>query len=67
MAYTRGFNGSVNISENCDFRTLLHNFIAFYLKYFFVAIYILNEKVQNKQICKSKDGWVIDENTFDFK
>jgi len=38
----RGFNGSVNISENCDFRSL---FDPFYLKYFFVGIYILNEKV----------------------
>ena len=46
---SRGFNGSVNISENCDFRSqydpLLHNFIAFYLKYSFVFIYISNEKV----------------------
>ena len=48
MTKPRGFNCSVNISENCDLdhnMTPLHNCIAFYLKYIFVGIYILNEKV----------------------
>ena len=37
----RGFNGSVNISESCDFRSqfepLIHNFIAFFLNSFLLA------------------------------
>jgi len=44
----RGFNYSVNISENSDFgqnMTFFTYFIAFYLKYFFVGIHILNKKV----------------------
>ena len=43
----RGFNYSVNISENSDFgqnMTFFTYFIAFYLKYFFVGIHILNKK-----------------------
>ena len=57
---SRGFNGSVNILESCDFRSPFDplniiNFLTFFLKYFFVGIYILNEKVLDKQIRKFKD------------
>ena len=45
----RGFNGSVNIPESCDFRSQFDplNIIcsAFFIKYFFVGIYILNKNV----------------------
>ena len=58
------FQKTVTFDHNL---TPLRNFIAFYFKYFFVGIYILNEKVKDKQICKSKDCWVIDGNTFDSK
>ena len=43
----RGFNGSVNIPENCDFRSqfvLLNSYLAFFLINFFVRICILNNK-----------------------
>ena len=49
-AMSRGFNGSVNISEKAvtfdhNLTQLLHNFIAFNHKIFLVGIYILNDKV----------------------
>ena len=49
-AMSRGFNGSVNISEKAvtfdhNLTQLLHNFIAFYHKIFFVGICILNESI----------------------
>ena len=46
LCLSRGFNGSVNIPESCDFRSQfdrLNN--IFYTIFFFVGIYILNEKV----------------------
>ena len=57
---SRGFNGSVNILDSCDFRSQFDplniiNFLTFFLKYFFVGIYILTEKVLDKQIRKFKD------------
>ena len=49
----------VNISESFGFRSQFEQlfiiFYLFFLKYFFVGIYILNEKVLNKQIRKFKD------------
>ena len=63
---------TVNIPESCDRLSITiwpinHNFLAFFLKYFFVGIYILNKKVQHKQIRKLIDCWIKDQNTFDFK
>ena len=71
MSIARGFNGSVNIFRklwlSIIISPIIHNFSAFFLKYFFVGIYILNKIIQNKQICKFIDCWIIDQNTFDFK
>ena len=56
----RGFNGSVNIPESCDFRSQfdLLNIICkpFSFYTFFVGICILNENELNKQIRKIKDA-----------
>ena len=45
----RGFNGSVNILESCDFRSQFDPlniiFLAFFPKYFSVGICTLDEKV----------------------
>ena len=71
---TRGFNGSVNIPESCDFRSqfdplniifLPFSWILFLSAYTFFWIF-LNEKIYNKQICKVKDCW-IEQNMFGFK
>ena len=49
LCQAHGFNGSVNISENCDFRLQFDPFYIilqhFIINTFFVSIYILNEKV----------------------
>ena len=48
------FQKTVTFDHNLT--QLLHNFIAFYHKIFFVGIYILNESIiKQLQICKSKD------------
>ena len=44
----RGFNGSVNIPERCDFRSQfdpLKQFFSLFLNAFFVGICILKENV----------------------
>ena len=66
---TRGFNGSVNISERCEYRSkfdpLYIIFLGFFLIFFYRHIYVLNEKVK---INESVSGcWIIDQNTFYFK
>ena len=49
MSIARGFNGSVNVFRklwlSITISPIIHNFSAFFLKYFFVGIYILNKKI----------------------
>ena len=44
-----------------------HNFLAFYLLYFFVGIYVLNEKYKTKKNPKFKDCLIINQNAYDLK
>ena len=48
---SRGFKGSVNISESCDFKSQFYPLF----RILFVGIYVFNEKILNKHISKFKD------------
>ena len=56
---SRGFNGSFNIQESCDFWSQFDplNIICypFFLNTFFVGKCIVNENAENKQIHKVND------------
>jgi len=58
---SRGFNGSVNIPESCDFDhnfAIKHNCLAFFIKYFFAGKYILNEKSKTNKTVSLKIVWL---------
>ena len=52
-----GFNGSVNIQKAVTFDhnfAIEHNFLAFFIKYFFADKYILNEKSKTNKTVNLK-------------
>ena len=59
LSHSCGFNGFVNTQGSGDFRSQFdplfkHNFLDFFLKYFFVDKCILNKNMKKKQIRKLK-------------